>query len=71
MYRGTDVQRGRSSRRCRWRTNVFLALVLLLELAVVGGFAAWLLLPDQPTGPESQQPAPEQPSVSACTAPRY
>ena len=69
MYRGTYAQPGGSSRRRRRRTNLFLALVFLLELAVIGGFAAWLLLPEEPNRPESSQPGPEQPSVSAPVEP--
>ena len=69
MYRGTYAQRGGSFRRRRRRTNLFLALVFLLELAVIGGFAAWLLLPEEPNRPESSQPGPEQPSVSAPVEP--
>lgn len=69
MYRGTYAQPGGSFRRRRRRTNLFLALVFLLELAVIGGFAAWLLLPEEPNRPESSQPGPEQPSVSAPVEP--
>lgn len=55
MYRGMYSRKKKAPRRKK--SLAFLALILVLELAVVGGFAAWLLLPSE----QAPDPVPEQP----------
>lgn len=65
MYRGKYTE-GRAPSRKRRRMKIFLALTLILELAALGGFAAWLLLPSE----SAPDPAPEQPPVSTPAEPQ-